>query len=341
MPTGDPRLRAVFLGVTHPHARAWATAAARHAEVELVGAYDPDHGAAAEFARTYRCATLTEPAVDPAEHDLVIVDGRNDQARELALIGVRAGRPVFIEKTGGRSARELYQVAAEARDRDVITQLGYFLRYSTAVVEARELVAAGGFGRLSLARFHAAIPHQAWQSMAGWFGDPTQVVGPFTEAGCHLIDIVRMIFGDPQSVTAGAASWQQPPNHAEDVLAAILRYDGMIATVDFTAHEANPWNVSWGIELYGTTGTATFGLTPARSAISHGTHRWTEHSTAGGDEADHRNVVAAENEALMERGMDAFVEAVRGRAAVPVDAWSGAGTLSLIERILAAAHRGV
>lgn len=328
-------IRLAFAGITHPHADAWATAAHAHPEVQIAAVFDPDTTHARAFADQYGCAVLPQLELGSAGIDAVVIDGRNDQAQQFAMAAVHAGLPVFLEKTGGRTSAELDSVAAAAEARHLLTQMGYFLRYSDTAARIQAALKGQELGRVSLARFHAAIPHGAWQSMRHWFGDPSNVVGPFTEAGCHMIDIVRLLFGEPTSVAATAVNWHTAPNHAEDALAVSMTCGDVVVALDFTAHEANPWNTNWTVEVYGTRGSLRAGLTPARYAINSGHHTWETQTTVRHDsEEDHQRVAAAENVLFMKHGMDAFVDAIRGRGAVPVDARSGANTLRLIEEIL-------
>jgi predicted dehydrogenase len=331
-------LRIAFLGVTHPHARAWADAATEHPETTIVAVHDPDADAARLFAERYGSPVLDRLDLEPVGLDAVVVDGRNDQAHDLAMAALTAGLPVFIEKTGGMDAGELGRVADEADRRGLLTQMGYFLRYSDAVQEAADALAGGRLGRLALARFHAAIPHGAWTSMGAWFGDPAGVVGPFMEAGCHMIDIVRRLLGEPSSVAAREVRWEEPPNHAEDALAATLVIGDSVVAVDLTAHEANPWNANWSIELYGSRESLRAGLLPSWTSTSSGTHLWTPGRPAPSDEEGRRAAATTENAELMRRGWHAFVAALRGEGTSPVDAASGAETLALIERVYRAAR---
>jgi len=327
-------LRLAFVGVTHPHAHAWATAVAEHEDAVIAAVFDPDPASAERFAATYHCPQLDRLDLHDHGLDAVVVDGRNDQAHSLSMAALEANLPIFIEKTGGMSAAELQKVADEAQRRGLPTQMGFFLRYSDAVESAANALSTGELGRLSLARFHAAIPEHAWVSMKAWFGDSSNVVGPFMEAGCHLIDIVRQLLGEPTSVTARASHWNQAPNHAEDALAATLLIGQVVVSIDFTAHEANPWNANWSIELYGSERTLRAGLTPSWTATNAGTYRWQQEPAAPSvTEEAHQQLAATENSLFMKRGMDAFVEALRGRRATPVDAASGARTLYLIEEI--------
>lgn len=334
-------IRTAFLGVTHPHAIAWADAAHEHEEMRIERVYDPTAEAAATFGQRYSAEVHSSVETALQDVDAVAVDGRNDEAAALASAAVEAGLPTFIEKTGARSAAELLTVAERAEQLGVPTQMGYFIRYSDSVVAATDVLARGKLGTISLARFHSAIPHQAWSSMGHWFGDATNVVTPFMEAGCHLVDMIRHLLGEPSDPAATTVRWDGTPSPGEDAIGTSMRCGSAVVTIDFTAHEALPWNVSWGGEIFGTEATLRFGVTPARTSVRTGAS-YELVPTAAVDLTDGEAIraeMSRENTELMRRGMRAFVDVVRGRAASPVDARSGAQTLRLIEDVLAAGSR--
>ncbi|WP_165962922.1 Gfo/Idh/MocA family protein [Occultella glacieicola] len=329
-------LRLAFLGVTHPHAAAWADAAHADPRTTIVAVHDPDTVAGRAFATRYDTSARPTSGDALREVDAVVVDGRNDEAVAFALAAIDAGLPVFVEKTGARTAAELADVGERARAAGVVSQMGYFARYSDAVERTARTLADGTLGDLYLARFHSAIPHQAWRTMAHWFADGTNVVTPFMEAGCHMVDVVRHLLGEPEEIRATRVRRPGTPSPGEDALAATMRIGGTVATIDFTAHEADPWNTAWGGELFGDAATLRFHITPARTALGTGTHVPDVISPVAHDDADAiRACMATENVELMRRGMSAFVDAVHGTAPSPVDVADGARTLAVIEAALA------
>ncbi|WP_159620380.1 Gfo/Idh/MocA family protein [Ruania rhizosphaerae] len=330
-------LDVAFLGVTHPHAHAWAVAAHEDPRTRITRVYDPDADAARAFAQRYAAedAGTAQEALHGA--GAVVVDGRNDEAPDFAEIAIDAGLPVFIEKTGARTSARLAQVADRAAQAGVLTQMGFFMRYSDSVVRTRQALEEGALGDLHLARFHAAIPHQAWTSMAHWFGDATNVVTPFMEAGCHLVDVLRLLLGEPHEIRATRVRRSGTPSPGEDALAVTMRCADTVVTIDFTAHEADPWNIGWGGELFGDAATWRFRVTPARTSLGSGGHVPEVTSPVPMDDPEAiRACMSAENADLMRRGMSAFIDAVGGVAPSPVDARSGAETLRLIEDVLTA-----
>lgn len=330
-------LRLAFLGVTHPHARAWADAAHDDPRVKIASVHDPDPEASRAFGERYGAELADSPKRALGSADAVVVDGRNDQAAAFAEQAVAARLPVFLEKTGARSAAELHAVAEKADRASLITQMGYFMRYSDAVARARDALAQRSLGTVHLARFHAAVPHAAWDTMRHWFADATNVVTPFMEAGCHLVDVVRLLLGEPHQIRAGSTRLPGSPSPAEDALAATMLCGDTVVTIDFTAHGADPWNIGWGGELFGDRSTLRFGVTPARTSHGHGGLVPEIHTPVPLDDADAvRLQMQRENSTLMQRGMSAFIESVQEGTASPVDAGSGAATLQLIEDIQAA-----
>lgn len=330
-------LRVAFLGVTHPHAVAWADAAHAHERTAIVVAHDVDAAAAATFGRRYGAGTATDVGTALVGADVVVVDGRNDEAPGYAAAAVAAGVPVFVEKTGARTAEELAAVARAAAAAGVVTQMGYFMRYSDSVVRVAAALREGVLGDVHLARFHAAIPHQAWTSMRHWFADATNVVTPFMEAGCHLVDVVRHLLGEPHEIRATRVRRPGTPSPGEDALATTMLIGDVVVAIDFTAHEADPWNIGWGGELFGDAGTLRFGITPARTALGRGGHVTDVRTPVDLGDADAvRACMQTENGELMRRGWAAFVDAVDGAAPSPVDVASGTQTLQVIEDVLTA-----
>ncbi|CAM3562015.1 Gfo/Idh/MocA family protein [Occultella aeris] len=332
-------LRLTFLGVTHPHAAAWADAARTDSRTTITTVHDADADAGRTFAARYDAAAVASVSDALRDVDAVVVDGRNDEAAGYAHAAIDAGLPVFVEKTGARTAADLAEVGARAREAGLVSQMGYFARYSDSVERTARTLAEGTLGEVYLARFHSAIPHRAWSTMAHWFADGTNVVTPFMEAGCHMVDVVRHLLGEPTDIRATRVRRPGTPSPGEDALAATMRIGDAVVTIDFTAHEADPWNTGWGGELFGDAATLRFHVTPARTALGTGTHVPEVISPVAPDDADAITAcMAAENVELMRRGMAAFIDAVHGTAPSPVDIADGARTLAVIEAALAASE---
>src|SRR5690606_934409 len=126
-------------------------------------------------------------------------------------------------------------------------------RLDPATREVRRIVDAGTLGRVHLVRVRHGHSHGLEPDFhSAWFTDPIlSGGGTLLAEGIHAADLLRLVFGNPQSVIASHSSGLGL--HVEDTALATFCYaDGKIAEVAtswcFAAADAS-------IEVYGTEGT--------------------------------------------------------------------------------------
>jgi predicted dehydrogenase len=327
-------MRFGFAGVAHPHATGWANAATNN-DGEIIALFDPVRSRAEQYSAKISGEVVDSLAdLDRFDLDAVIVDSRCDEMRELALGALSLNLPILLEKPGGMTAGELEEIDAEAQRGGIATQLGYFLRYAQPVRDARQAISSGDLGEITLVRCHAAMPHRAWEpNLTGhWFGDPTNITSIFQEDACHVVDIMISLLGMPAEVTAVRIQGNFDPSPGEDAIATIWNYDTHLATIDFTAHEANPWIV----EVFGTMGTLRFGLAPA----------WAEHYTPstgwqrGGEQATGPSDGFANDfstQDLYDITVEGLVDAIETGIPAPANTSYGLEVFRAVEAIVKAA----
>jgi predicted dehydrogenase len=219
--------------------------------------------------------------------------------------------------------------------------MGYFLRYADTVGEAKKALDSGELGQLTLVRCHAAMPHRAWDLQGSWFADPTNITSIFQEDACHVVDIMLYLLGMPNALTAMRITGNFDPTVGEDAIAAVFDYGTHLATIDFNAHEANPWIDTWSFELYGTTGSLRIGLAPewieryrADSGwIAEGEQRLTGPSDGHARDASSRHQYA--------RALAGLIQAIEGTAPAPVDVAAGLQVMRVVEAIQQSADTGL
>lgn len=276
-----------FVGCTHPHIFPRIEILSGVDDVELIGCYDPDAALVAALQQRHGLraypsaeALLDEPAVTWA-----IVEGWDPDNPGYVKAAVERGRAVLLEKPGAQDLPAMRDLAAAVRAGSVPFQVGYMLRHSSGVREARRLLADGVLGEVTLARFHAAAPvggaREIWQSVEGDLG------GLVYTDGCHMIDLVVHLLGVPRRVKGMTLKLDAGPTvlahgfkeHTlsglydtvemplgglvhEDAGAALFDYGDKLATFDITGWEAHPWVEAWRIEVYGTDATLHVGINP-------------------------------------------------------------------------------
>lgn len=238
--SGSKRTRAVpgrigtaFIGAGSFARSVLLPALARHRErVELLRVVT-GHGLTAEDARKkfgFRAAgTDPEEAIaDPSVH-LVFIATRHDLHASLAARALRAGKHVFVEKPLALDEAGLREVEAAARDARGLLLVGFNRRFAPMVRAIREAVAGRG-PLLATCRVNAeGLP-------AGhWLNDPEVGGGRMIGEGCHYVDLLSCLAGDPGIASVRAAPAGSGRGPSEDLAVQIEFRDGSAGQILYTS----------------------------------------------------------------------------------------------------------
>jgi predicted dehydrogenase len=153
------------------------------------------------FAKAY--TDLQDMVADPDVHviDCVLP---NDAHKAAVLATLKAGKSIYCEKPlalTGAEARELAAVAAASTGTLGMT---FNYRFVPAIQKARRLVESGALGEIY--RFHAEYLHTGYQDASRpltWrMRMATSGGGAIMDLGSHVIDLVRYLAGEFDSVSA-------------------------------------------------------------------------------------------------------------------------------------------
>ncbi|MBW6432815.1 Gfo/Idh/MocA family oxidoreductase [Actinoplanes hulinensis] len=258
------------------HTRAWARVGHHYPELprpELIAVADDVPGRAAEAAGVYGFATATtdwRALLGDPRIAAVSVTAPNFLHREIGAAFAASGRHLWIEKPVGLSAAD-----ARAVTGDVRVAVGFNYRHAPAVARAREILRAGGIGRVTHAGFrffsdYAADPDAAlsWRFERARGGN-----GVLGDLGSHAADLVRHLLGEVSALVAdtavhiaerprpaGATSGHQRgtgepgPVENEDWFGALLRMrSGARVTLEASRVAAGEQN-RYGFTVHGTEG---------------------------------------------------------------------------------------
>src|SRR5882757_776125 len=116
-------------------------------EVAAVGARSAERAAAlaAELGAPRSYGSYDELVADP-DLDVIYIATTHAQHHEQALLALRAGKPVLIEKAFTLNARQAREVVAEARDRRLFCMEAMWTRLNPLIRRAVELTEAGEIG---------------------------------------------------------------------------------------------------------------------------------------------------------------------------------------------------
>jgi UDP-N-acetyl-2-amino-2-deoxyglucuronate dehydrogenase len=177
-----------------------ANAVNRMDELQLVACADPDRPAASRVAALSRNVTphaSLDGLLGETEVDAVLIATTHHMLAPAALIAIRAGKHVLIEKPIALNAREATELEVAAEQAGVCFMSGYSFRYGMAK-PLRDLVDAGALGEIQAASGTIVIGpmNETWRAY------PESGGGPLLYVGSHLVDLFLWFLGDPVEVSA-------------------------------------------------------------------------------------------------------------------------------------------
>jgi predicted dehydrogenase len=252
-----------FLAVSHPHCSGRANAVLALESVHLAGAFDSDESVCQKFTETYGAEKYRSAADLLADENVhcVIIEGTNLQNSELAIACAKAKKPMLLEKPGANNLENMLKVMHEVESSGITAQVGYHLRYSPSIEKAREILSGGLLGRITTARFHAAVM-APWLTDF-WFCDPNDRGGLVFNDFCHMLDLLCLLLGNVTSAQGVIKKLDGVPEHPfEDSAAFVFEFGDVVCAGDVCGWEANDWIETWDIQLFGTEGTLQIGIHP-------------------------------------------------------------------------------
>jgi predicted dehydrogenase len=246
---------------------------------ELIAVADEAPGRAEEAVERYGFATATRDwrdlAADPRVQ-AVSVTAPNFLHREIGAGLAAAGKHIWIEKPVGLTTADARAVADAVRTAGVQGAVGFNYRNAPAVEAARDLIASGGLGAVTHARFrlfsdYAAHPEGAltWRYERARGGS-----GVLGDLAAHGVDLIWYLLGDvaalvadaaifvpqrarPSGATAGhtrASGGELGPVENEDYVSSQLRMVSGARVVLEASRVAVGEQNNYGFEVHGTRG---------------------------------------------------------------------------------------
>ena len=141
-----------------------------------------------------------EAAIDPDEHDLIVVATPNDAHAALGRAAIEAGIAVVVDKPLAPTAAQARELVELAERRGVALTVFMNRRWDSDQLTVERLIEAGRLGKVLLnqSRFERWKPRAAevWRETS----TPEQGGGVLLDLGTHLVDQALLRFGPARSV---------------------------------------------------------------------------------------------------------------------------------------------
>lgn len=230
------KIKVAQIGVGHDHAiEVWQTVTALPEIYEVVGWALPEgehYEAREEKLAGYLQLTVEQIMQDPTI-DAVLIETEEKNLTDYAMMAARAGKHIHMDKPGGMSLSAFEALVQTARQNARILHLGYMYRYNPAVMALFDKIKQGQLGKVICVEaqmncWHKPEKRQWMERLPG---------GMMFYLGCHLIDLILRLQGEPLRVIPMNRCIGLDGVTATDFGMALLEYPTGISLVKATDTE--------------------------------------------------------------------------------------------------------
>ena len=171
----------------------------------------------------YREMTVEEILSDP-EIEAVAVETEEIYLTKYALMAAKAGKHVHMEKPGGVNLAEFEELISVLKEKKLAFTTGYMYRFNPVIIDAIEKIKAGKLGKIFSVEAQMSCSHSI--AIREWLSNFPG--GMLFFLGCHLIDLIYQIQGEPTEVLPLSCSTGIDGIKNDDFGMAVFKYpDGI------------------------------------------------------------------------------------------------------------------
>ena len=231
------------IGSAHDHAVAAFRSLLKQKDVfDFIGFAEvpspaPNPVIAASIAEEYKQVpryTIEELlAMDDLE--AVVIECEEESATAAALPFAGKGIAVYMDKPGSQNIALFEKLISIVKEKNLPFQMGYMYRFNPAVLHLMKLIEEGALGEIYSVEAHMDCWHKTEKRQ--WLDKHTG--GMMYFLGCHLIDMIYRIMGEPEEIVPMNMSTGLDGVTAEDYGFCALRYKNGVSFAKTCACEVS------------------------------------------------------------------------------------------------------
>lgn len=255
-------IRVAKLSMAHVHAGGYARKINDNPETELVAVWDEEEYGGRSAAEQYGVPFYTEldEILGRDDVDAVSVDAITSDHPRVMIAAAEAGKHIFTEKALAIDVNGCDAIIAAVEKAGVKFMISLPSRCNSEILFAKNALDDGLLGDLTFGRgriAHSAGLDKWFSGTSAWFADAERAGGgALFDLGCHRVDIIRWLMGEPKSAIAKINNFTG--NYQID--------DNSVSVVEFANKALGVIDVAWThrsgpnlLELYGTEGSLVAG----------------------------------------------------------------------------------
>jgi predicted dehydrogenase len=244
-----PRIPIGFLGATYSHGPPKIKIAMISPDWDFVGVCDSSPAGREACAKSGAQIISQDRLLQRAQ--VVAVESDIPDHAAHALIALKAGKHIHLEKPPALRLSEMQEIIKIAREKKLLLQTGFMWRHHPGFNAILEAARHGWLGEVYLVRGYISnnLPPARRPEWAGFKG------GAMFELGSHLVDATVRLLGKPKAVTPFLRKHGRFDDSLKDNNVAVLEYDRATAVLINTALQAGE-TPPRSFEVLGTNGSA-------------------------------------------------------------------------------------
>ena len=238
---------------------------------------------------------------------------------EMTVAFLRAGKAVLCEKPMALTLEECEEMIRAEKETNGKLMIGQVCRCTPAFMMAKDLVSSGKIGELVFVESEYAHNYGVARGYNDWRVDPRR--HGFIGGGCHAVDLLRWIAGDPTEVTALSNHKILTDWPVDDTSIAIYKFPNNVMGKVFVSIGCRR-NYTMRSVFYGTKGTIICDNTSPTITL------FLDDGTPGSYTAAQELPVNVNNHNVTAE-IDQFVNALVTGKPMPVSSMEGASTVAV------------
>ncbi|MBD3673870.1 MAG: Gfo/Idh/MocA family oxidoreductase [Planctomycetaceae bacterium] len=232
------RIRYAQIGVGHAHADKIGVYR-KSDDYEVIGVAEPNDALRkrAESSDLYKDLPWmsVEELLNQPGLQVVGVETQVGDLLKYAELAIASEKHIHLDKPAGESLPRFKKLLDAAASKHLTVQMGYMYRFNPAVVLLRQFLKNGWLGEpfeihTVMSKLMSASARQPLTKYSG---------GTMFELGCHLIDLVVGVLGEPENVVPFPRHSSTIDDRFLDNMLAVLEYPRATATVRSSVNEVD------------------------------------------------------------------------------------------------------
>ena len=266
--------------------------------------------------------------VNNDEVEVVSVAIPDQQHCKVSCDLLKAGKNVLCEKPLALTREDLKEIIKVSDETGSKFMVGQICRFTPSFEKTKELISSGVIGEVYF--IESEYAHDYMTLVDTWRADPKRhgVIG----GGCHAVDLIRWLVGDPKEVFAYGTHKLLPTVEYDDATVAIMKFDENVMGKVFVSTGCKR-DYTMRTVVYGTKGTIICDNTsPEITLFTTDENGTTQPAEKIPVEVNNHNAV---------KEFEVFADAILNNKEIMTDAREGAKTVEVCLSIVESSKTGV